>query len=177
MTRSDPPLPLARLRARDELVELHAADLRFSQEEREIFLRQAILFMQSSLSSEAGSRLFARTGGWAAGLRLLALALQGRMSAQEIEQYLSTFSGSHRHFLEYFVTEVLDAQPQPLQVFLLQTSVLSRLTGSLCDAVTGRNDSEQFLRNSGPGGSLPAASRWVWAVVSLSRPVCRGHAA
>src|SRR5260370_17582432 len=79
------------------------------------------------------------------GLRLVTLMLQRRLTQQEIEHFLATFSGSHRHILEFFVTEVLNAQTEPL-VFLLQTSVLSRLSGSLCDAVTGRNNSEQFLK-------------------------------
>ncbi|MFL5655368.1 MAG: LuxR C-terminal-related transcriptional regulator [Ktedonobacteraceae bacterium] len=142
LTRSDPPLPLARLRAHDDLYELDAADLRFSLEETQTFLQQTLPF---SLSAEAISRLEARTEGWVAGLRLLALALQGRKDPRDLEHMLVTFTGSHRHILEYFVADVLSSQPEPLQEFLLQTSVLSRLTGSLCDAVTGRNDSELML--------------------------------
>src|SRR5207237_2741568 len=142
LTRSDPPLPLARLRAHGDLYELHAADLRFSLAETEIFLRQALPF---SLSAEAITRLEARTEGWVTGLRLLALALQGRKDPRDLEHMLVTFSGSHRHILEYFVADVLSSQPEALQEFLLQTSVLSSLTGSLCDAVTGRNDSELML--------------------------------
>jgi LuxR family transcriptional regulator, maltose regulon positive regulatory protein len=142
ITRSDPPLPLARLRAHDELVELHAADLRFSLDEARAFFQQVTPF---SLSSEVLMRLEARTEGWVTGLRLLALALQGRAVRQEIEDFLMTFAGSHRHVLDFFVTEVLCAQPETLQLFLLQTSVLDRLTGSLCDAVTGRDDSELLL--------------------------------
>src|SRR5260370_13146854 len=92
--------------------------------------------------------LDAHLEGWVTGLRLVALTLQGRMTQQEVEleHVLATFSGDHRHLLEYFVTEVLNAQPEPLQVFILHTSVLNRLTGSLCDAVTGRNDSEGLLQ-------------------------------
>ena len=142
ITRSDPPLPLARLRARNELSELRAADLRFSLAETETFLQQAIQF---PLSSGAITRLDARTEGWVAGLRLVALALQGRQEPQEVEQFLTTFAGSHRHILEYLAAEVLSAQSESLQEFLLQTSFLSRLTGSLCDAVTGRNDSAIIL--------------------------------
>ncbi len=140
LTRSDPPLPLARLRAHDDLYELHAADLSFSFEET--FLRQALPF---PLSPEAITRLEARTEGWVAGLRLLALALQGRKDPRDLERMLVTFSGSHRHILEYLVADVLSAQPEALQEFLLQTVFLNRLTGSLCDAVTGRNDSEHML--------------------------------
>jgi LuxR family maltose regulon positive regulatory protein len=142
MTRVDPPLPLVRLRAGDDLNELHAADLRFSQEETRTFLQRAMPF---PLSSEAITHLDAQMEGWATGLRLAALTFQGRINQQQVEPFLATFSGNHRHILEYFVTEVLDAQPEPLQAFLLQTSVLSRLTGPLCDAVTGRNDSDRLL--------------------------------
>src|SRR6266571_2197704 len=80
-----------------------------------------------------------------AGLRLVSLTLQGRATKPDVEQYLATFAGSHRHMLEFFVTEVLSAQPEALQVFLLQTSVLSRLSSSLCDTVTGRNESRHLL--------------------------------
>jgi LuxR family maltose regulon positive regulatory protein len=160
ITRSDPPLPLARLRARNELYELRAADLRFSLAETQIFLQQTIPF---PISAEAIEHLDARTEGWAAGLRLVALALQGRQEAQEIEQFLATFAGSHRHILEY-LTEVLSAQPGPLQEFLLQTTFLSRLTASLCDAITGRNDSglmlEQLERANLFLAPLDGAGQW-----------------
>ena len=142
LTRSDPPLPLARLRAHGDLYELHAADLRFSLAETEIFLRQALPF---PLSAEAITRLEARTEGWVTGLRLLALALQGRENTRDLEHMLGTFTGGHRHILEYLVADVLSSQPETLQEFLLQTAFLNRLTGSLCDAVTGRNDSEHML--------------------------------
>jgi len=142
LSRSDPPLPLARLRAHNDLYELHAADLRFSQEEARAFLQQTIPF---PLSSEAITRLEARTEGWVTGLRLVALALRGRQEPQNMEHLLATFSGSHRHILEYLSAEVLASQPEPMQEFLLQTSFLSRLTGSLCDAVTGRNDGDIVL--------------------------------
>jgi LuxR family maltose regulon positive regulatory protein len=142
LTRSDPPLPLARLRAHDDLYELHAAELRFSLEETRTFLQQSLSF---SLSPAAIERLEERTEGWVTGLRLLALALQGRKDSQDLERMLLTFTGSHRHILEYFVADVLSSQPESLQGFLLQTAFLNRLTGSLCDAVTGRNDSEQML--------------------------------
>jgi LuxR family maltose regulon positive regulatory protein len=141
-TRVDPPLPLARLRAHNELNELRAADLCFSREETSTFLQQSTSFPPSS---ESVTRLDAWMEGWVTGLRLLALALRGRMSTQEIEPYLSTFSGNHRHILDYFVAEVLEAQPEAIQTFLLHTCMLTRLTGSLCDAVTGRNDSAQIL--------------------------------
>jgi LuxR family transcriptional regulator, maltose regulon positive regulatory protein len=143
LTRSDPPLPLARLRAHDDLYELHAADMRFSLSETQTFLRQAIPF---PLSTEVITRLEARTEGWAVGLRLLALALQGREDFQDIEHMLVTFTGSHKHILEYLVADVLSSQSQEAQEFLLQTAFLKRLTGSLCNAVTGRPDGEQMLK-------------------------------
>ena len=142
LTRSDPPLSLARLRAHNDLYELHAADLRFSLEETRTFLGQALPF---PLSTEAITRLEARTEGWVAGLRLLALALQGRKEPRDLEHVLGNFTGSHRHILEYLVADVLSSQPESLQEFLLKTVFLNRLTGSLCDAVTGRNDSERML--------------------------------
>lgn len=144
VTRSDPPLPLARLRAHNELNELRAADLRFSLEEAQTFLQQTIPF---SLPPEAIGRLVERTEGWFAGLHLVALALQRRGAGNGIDHFLDTFAGSHRPILEYLVADVFGAQPEPIQVFLLETSILSRLTGSLCDAVTGRNDSAMLLRH------------------------------
>ncbi|GHO98198.1 hypothetical protein KSF_082460 [Reticulibacter mediterranei] len=142
MTRSDPPLPLARWRAEEQLIEVQANDLRFSEDEIVSFLQQLIPF---TLSSEEMERLLERIEGWGVGLRLLALTLQGHMTEQEIEPVLKSFSGDHRHLLEYFVGKVLNAQPEPMQRFLLQTNLLASLTGSLCDAVTGRTDSEQWL--------------------------------
>ncbi len=142
MTCNDPPLPLDRWRAEGQLSEVQADDLRFSADEMVSFLQQIIPFM---LSSEEMERLLERVDGWGVGLRLLALALQGPLTEEQIEPVLTSFSGNHRHLLEYFVSEVLNAQPEPMQRFLLQTSLLAALTGSLCDAVTERTDSEQWL--------------------------------
>ncbi len=142
LTRSDPPLPLARLRARGALNELRSADLRFTPAETRAFLRQALLL---PLSAEAIARLESRTEGWAAGLRLAALALQGRQAPAEMEQFLATFAGSHRHVLEYLAEEVLAVQPEPLQQFLMQTTWLGRLTAALADAVTGQAGSQAIL--------------------------------
>ncbi len=142
LTRSDPPLPLARLRARNEINELRALDLRFSEVETRDFLQQAI---PHPLSAETSARLAARTEGWAAGFRLAALALQSRHELGEQEQFLYTFTGSHRPIQEYLATDVLELQEESIQEFLLETSLLNRLTGSLCDAVTGRNDSARIL--------------------------------
>ena len=142
LTRADPPLPLARLRARNELNELRAADLRFTLEETQAFLRQEV---PCSISDETVGLLAERTEGWPAGLRLVALALHGMKGQPEIEQYLSNFTGSHRPILEYLVADVFNAQPDSVQDFLLRTSVLNRLSGPLCDAVTGRTDSTSIL--------------------------------
>jgi LuxR family maltose regulon positive regulatory protein len=142
MSRSDPPLPLARLRARNQLNELRVADLRFTLEETALFLQQAISI---PLPSQAALSLAERTEGWAAGLRLVVLALRGKQELPEIEQYLKSITGSHRPILEYLVADVFDALPAAIQEFLLQTSVLSRLAGPLCDTVTGREDSALIL--------------------------------
>src|SRR5690606_24493549 len=138
MTRQNPPLPLARLRAYNELNELHTADLRFTEEEVRSFLQMALPF---ALSDGVVEQLTARTEGWPAGLRLVALAVQRMQEQPEVEQYLTTFGGSHRPILEYLVSDVFNAQPEDIQEFLLQTSILDQLTGPLCDALTGRDDS------------------------------------
>lgn len=142
LTRSEPPLPLARWRARSELYDIRSEDLRFTPEETATFFQQTLAF---PLAPEAMQHLETYVEGWPAGLRLITLALKGYVPEQRVEDVLPTFGGSHRHFLEFFVTEVLDAQPKSLQVFLLETSGLSRLTGALCDAVTERNDSARLL--------------------------------
>jgi LuxR family transcriptional regulator, maltose regulon positive regulatory protein len=137
--RADPPLPLARLRARGQLTELRAGDLRFSPEEAAALLRSAV---GPDLPEAAVAALADRTEGWVAGLQLAALSLQGRT---DIAAFVAGFSGSHRYVMDYLAEEVLDRQPEPLRGFLLETSVLERLCGPLCDAVTGRGDSQQLL--------------------------------
>ena len=145
-TRSDPPLPLARLRAQPALNELRAVDLRFSLAETQAFFQQAL---SRPLAPELLERLDARTEGWVTGLRLVALTLQGRPESdpQTMEQLLVTLTSSRGHIFAYFITEVLNAQPASFQEFFLRTSVLSRLTSSLCHAVTGRDDSEMLLEH------------------------------
>jgi LuxR family transcriptional regulator, maltose regulon positive regulatory protein len=128
-TREDPPLPLARLRARDQLTELRAADLRFTTVETAAFLNQV---MGLGLTAAAIATLEARTEGWIAGLHLAALSLQGRADKAS---FVATFSGSHRFVLDYLVEEVLHQQPAAVQAFLLRTAILDRLCGPLCDAV------------------------------------------
>jgi ATP/maltotriose-dependent transcriptional regulator MalT len=138
-SRADPPLPLARLRARGQLAELRERDLRFTQEEAAALLREAA---GPEVSEAAVAALAGRTEGWAAGLQLAALSLRGH---PDPAGFVATFSGSHRYVLDYLAEEVLDRQPEPLRRFLLQTSVLERLSGPLCDAVTGRAGSQQLL--------------------------------
>jgi LuxR family transcriptional regulator, maltose regulon positive regulatory protein len=140
-TRSDPPLPLARLRARGHLTELRAADLRFGTAEASAFLADV---MGLHLSPEEVATLQSRTEGWIAGLQLAALSLQGRT---DVTSALAAFTGSHRFVLDYLSEEVLSRQSASVQTFLLQTSVLERLSGPLCDAVTGKPGSQSMLED------------------------------
>jgi LuxR family maltose regulon positive regulatory protein len=128
-TREDPALPLARLRARGQLTELRAADLRFTPSEAAAFLNQV---MGLALTGEQIAALDTRTEGWIAGLQLAAISLQGRSDAAS---FIASFAGSHHFVLDYLVEEVLGRQPEPVQAFLLRTSILDRLCGPLCDAV------------------------------------------
>jgi len=144
-TREDPQFPLARLRARGQLTELRAADLRFTPTEAAEFLNQA---MSLQLSAEDIAALEARTEGWITGLQLAALALQGSLSMQghpDTSRFIQSFTGSHRFVLDYLVEEVLQRQPEHIRSFLLQTSILDRLSGPLCDAVTGQKDGRGIL--------------------------------
>ena len=138
-TREDPPLPLAGLRARGQLTELRAADLRFTPAEAAEFLNQV---MGLNLSAEDIAALETRTEGWIAGLQLAALSMQGRSDAAS---FIQAFTGSHRFVLDYLVEEVLQRQPEGIHSFLLKTAILDRLSGSLCDAVTGREDGKGML--------------------------------
>jgi LuxR family maltose regulon positive regulatory protein len=138
-TRQDPHLPLGRLRARDQLTELRAADLRFSASEAADFLNRV---MGLNLSSEDIASLEARTEGWIAGLQLAAISMQGR---QDRTGFIRSFTGGHRLVLDFLIEEVLGQQPESIQNFLLQTAVLDRITGSLCDALTGQENSQETL--------------------------------
>jgi LuxR family maltose regulon positive regulatory protein len=128
-TREDPALPLARLRARGQMTELRAADLRFTPSEAAEFLKQV---MGLDLTADDIAALEARTEGWIAGLQLAAISLQGR---QDVAGFIKAFTGSHHFVLDYLLEEVLQRQPAPVQTFLLRTSILDRLCGPLCDAV------------------------------------------
>ncbi len=146
-TREDPLIPLARLRARCQLSELRAADLRFSRSEAAEFLNQV---MGLDLSAEDIAALEDRTEGWIAGLQLAAVSLQGHIDKSRLIQ---SFTGSNRFVLDYLIEDVLSQQPESLQDFILRTSILKRLTGPLCDAVcfdaakspTGQDDGQAIL--------------------------------
>ena len=138
-SRVDPPWPLARLRARDQLNELRAADLRFTHGEAAAFLSQV---PGLHLSPGDIAALESRTEGWIAGLQLAALSMRGHEDSAE---FISTFSGGHRFIAEFLLAEVLHQQPGEVQSFLLHTSILDRLAGSLCNAVAERDDGQQML--------------------------------
>ena len=151
-TREDPDLPLARLRARGHLTELRANDLRFTPSEAAAFLDQV---MGLSLSAEDIAALEDRTEGWIAGLQLAALSLQGH---QDIPGFIRAFSGDNRYIVDYLVEEVLHRQLEAVRRFLLQTAMLDRLHGPLCDAVTGQE---------GGNARLEALERGNFFVVAL----------
>jgi len=138
-TRADPPLPLPRLRARDEITELRAADLRFTPEEAATFLN---LVMGLELSSGDIAELEGRTEGWIAGLQMAALAMQNH---GDVPGFIASFTGSNRHVVDYLAEEVLGRQPEELQTFLLEISILDRMCAPLCNAVTGHADGQTAL--------------------------------
>ena len=138
-TREDPQLPLGLLRARGHLTELRAADLRFTPGEASMFLNQV---MGLGLSAGDISALETRTEGWITGLQLAALSMKGR---EDIPAFIQAFAGDNRYILDYLVEEVLHRQPDHVRSFLLRTSILDRLNGPLCDAVTGQDDSNLRL--------------------------------
>jgi LuxR family transcriptional regulator, maltose regulon positive regulatory protein len=147
-TRADPPLPLSRLRARGELLEVRAADLRFTAEEAEVFLNRV---MGLGLEPAQVAALENRTEGWAAGLQLAALSARGHATGSGdpasggIAAFVEAFTGSHRFVLDYLLEEVLATQPERVRGFLLDTAILEQLTGPLCDALTGGSDGQQLL--------------------------------
>ncbi len=138
-TRADPALPLPRLRVRGELVEIRAADLRFSSEEAAAYFEGV---PGLDLAAEDVAALEQRTEGWIAALQLAALSLQGRA---DVPGFIARFNGDDRYVVDYLVEEVLAHQPDRVRSFLLRSAVLDRLTGPLCDAVTGRDDGSSML--------------------------------
>lgn len=151
-TREDPDLPLARLRAQGQLTELRAADLRFALPEVTEFLNRV---MALGLSEANVAALDHRTEGWIAGLQLAALSMQGR---ENLPAFIRAFAGDHRFVVDYLMEEVLRCQPEAVRQFLLHTSILERLCGPLCDAVTGQ---------TGGGARLEALERGNFFVVPL----------
>ena len=156
-TRADPALPLARLRARGELVEIRAADLRFTRDEAAAYLGT----MGLDLSSADVGALEARTEGWIAALQLAALSMQGRADPGS---FIASFAGDDRYVVDYLADEVLAHQPDDVKSFLLQTSILDRMTGPLCDAVTERGGSREVLEKLDRGNlfliGLDDQRRW-----------------
>jgi LuxR family maltose regulon positive regulatory protein len=138
-TRTDPSLPLTRLRVREQLLELRAADLRFTAGETRIFLDRC---SARKLSQEESDLLFARTEGWIAGMQLIAILLQQQGSSAGT---MVALSGGRRYIADYLIQEVLEHLPEPIQQFLLFTSILERLQGELCEAVTGQPDGQATL--------------------------------
>jgi LuxR family transcriptional regulator, maltose regulon positive regulatory protein len=140
-SRSDPQLPLAQYRATNEMVEIRSEDLRFTSEEIDLFLNQT---MGLGLTFEQIASLESRTEGWIAGLQLAALSMRGH---KDHSGFISSFAGSHRFILDYLIEQVLQRQTTDIQEFLLNTSILTRFTAPLCDAITGRNDSQTILEH------------------------------
>jgi LuxR family maltose regulon positive regulatory protein len=140
-TREDPPLPLARLRQRDQVTEIRERALRFTTEEAAAFLNQT---MGLGLAPESVAALATRTEDWVAGLQLAGLALRQQSAAEE---FVAAFAGDDRYIADYLMAEVLDCAPEAMRDFLRQTAILDRLTAPLCDALTGRSDSQAMLEH------------------------------
>jgi len=140
-SRAEPPLPLARMRARGELTELRAANLRFTLDEASTFLTQV---MELDVSPDETTTLERRTEGWIAGLKLAALSMKAR---GDVVGFVEDFSGNNRYVADYLVEEVLKSESADVRRFLLQTAILDRLNGSLCDAVTGERGSQALLED------------------------------
>jgi LuxR family transcriptional regulator, maltose regulon positive regulatory protein len=140
-SRSDPPWPLSRLKVRDEILEIRSQEMRFTLEEAAAFLND---MMGLALSPENIATLERRTEGWVVGLYLAALSMRQRPNK---DAFIQAFTGSNRYVVDYLVEEVIDLQPPDIQEFLLKTSILARLTGSLCDVLLDRQDSQTVLRD------------------------------
>ena len=139
LTRADPPLPLARLRVSDQLVDIRQEDLRFTRVEATAFLNDV---MGLGLELDDVEALMTRTEGWIAGLQLAALSILGQEDPSNV---IITFGGGYHYIVDYLVQEVLSQQPETLRMFLLETSILDRLCGPLCNALTGQSDGEAIL--------------------------------
>ena len=157
-SRADPALPLARMRARGELAEIRAAELRFTADEAAAYLNE---MMGLQLTARDVAALEGRTEGWIAALQLAALSMQGR---DDVAGFIAGFAGDDRYVVDYLAEEVLARQPERVQAFLLQTSILGRLSGPLCDAVTGQGGGKAMLEALDRGNlflvSLDDRRRW-----------------
>ena len=138
-SRSDPPLPLARLRARGQMLEIRSASLRFTTGETAQFLNE---IMRLDLSPEGIATLEERTEGWVTGLQLAALSLSGRADK---ERLIASFRGSHRYLVEYLMEEAVNRQPEDIQTFLLSTSILGRMSAPLCDAILSQPSGSEAI--------------------------------
>jgi LuxR family transcriptional regulator, maltose regulon positive regulatory protein len=137
--RADPPIPFAKLRARDQVTEIRAADLRFTTQEATAFLNGV---MGLTISAADVAALEEVTEGWIAALQLAALSMRDR---EDVSGFVETFSGSNRHVLDFLAEEVLQHQPEGVREFLLKTSVLESMTAPLCDALTSHADGQEML--------------------------------
>ena len=157
-SRADPALPLARLRGQAELVEIRAADLRFRPDEAAAYLNEV---MGLTLTARDVATLDSRTEGWIAAIQLAGLSMQGR---EDVAGFIEGFAGDDRYIVDYLLEEVLQRQPDEVRSFLLQTSILNRLTGSLCAAVTGQDGGQAMLEALDRGNlflvSLDDRRRW-----------------
>jgi LuxR family transcriptional regulator, maltose regulon positive regulatory protein len=174
-SRADPPLALARLRARGQLAEVRAADLRFTAGEAAALLAGVAASSGNQLPEAAVATLTERTEGWAAGLQLAGLSLRGQA---DTAGFVAAFTGSHRFVLDFLAEEVLEQQDEEVRTFLLETSVLDRLSGQLCDAVTGRVGSQALLERVERAGlflvPLDEVRRW-WRYHHLFADVLRAR--
>ena len=167
VSRADPALPLANLRARGELVEVRAADLRFTTDEAAAYLNGA---MGLELTAEDVGALEGRTEGWIAALQLAALSMEGR---EDASGFIAGFAGDDRYVVDYLVEEVLKRQPEQVQDFLMLTSILDRMNGSLCDALTGQDGGPGHAGGPRQAEPVPGPARRPATVVPLPPPLRR----
>ena len=167
-TRADPALPLARLRARGELVEIRASDLRFTSQEVASYLNG---ISGLDLNGQEVAVLDGRTEGWIAALQLAALSMKGR---EDVRGFIAGFAGDDRYIVDYLVEEVLVRQPQQVRDFLVSTCILDRLNGRLCDAVTGQPGGKAMLQTLERANLFVVPTRRRPPLVPLPPPVRRG---
>jgi LuxR family transcriptional regulator, maltose regulon positive regulatory protein len=167
-SRADPALPLARLRARGELVEIRAAELRFTLDEAAAYLNEV---MGLHLTARDVAALEGRTEGWIAALQLAALSMQGR---DDVAGFIAGFAGDDRYIVDYLVEEVLQRQPERVRSFLVQTSILDRLSASLCNAVTGQDNGKAMLETLDRGNlfMVPLMTAVGGIAITISLPTC-----